>query len=44
MKNKLFFLMATVGVSILTFAAMVVSASACSIGAYQPEEPKCLCK
>ena len=42
MKNKLFMLMATVGVSVLTFFAFMASASACWAGVYQPEEPKAL--
>lgn len=42
MKNKLFTMMAVVGVSVLTFFAQTVSASACFWACYQPEEPKLL--
>lgn len=42
MKNRLFMLLAGIGVSVLTFAATTTSASACIWGAYQPEEPKML--
>ncbi|MDK2933126.1 MAG: hypothetical protein PWP27_936, partial [Clostridiales bacterium] len=42
MKKKLFMLMVTLGASVLTFVAFMVSASACTFGSYQPEEPKCL--
>jgi cyclic lactone autoinducer peptide len=41
-KRKLFMLMVTLGVSVLTFFAFMASASACFYGTYQPEEPKCL--
>ncbi len=44
MKGKLFFLMATVGASVLTLLAFMASASACFFGSYQPEEPTCLSK
>ena len=42
MKKKLFMLMATAGVSVLTFFAFMASASACWLAAYQPEEPEML--
>lgn len=43
MKNKLFIIMATVGVSVLTFIATAMSANACLYAMHQPVEPKALC-
>ncbi|SHK25990.1 cyclic lactone autoinducer peptide [Tepidibacter formicigenes] len=42
MKKRLFTTMAILGVSLFTFFAHTISASACLWGAYQPEEPKTL--
>ncbi|QEK11244.1 cyclic lactone autoinducer peptide [Crassaminicella thermophila] len=42
MKNRLFTMMAVFGMTVLTFVAQTVSASACIWSAYQPEEPKLL--
>lgn len=42
MKNKLISSLLSISAAVLTFFAMTTSASACTFGLYQPEEPKCL--
>ena len=42
MKSKLIRTMVTLGTAIFTLFAVTTSASACTFGMYQPEEPKCL--
>lgn len=44
MKSKIVRLFVILATSICTLMALSISASACSWGAYQPEEPKCLRK
>jgi AgrD protein len=42
MTNKLIRFFLSFGAVIFTFFALSTSASACVLGYYQPEEPKCL--
>lgn len=44
MKNKINNIVATITSNVCTKMAVSVSASACTWGLYQPEEPKCLRK
>lgn len=42
MKSKIVSKLLTLSAAVFTFFAMTISASACTFGCYQPEEPKCL--
>lgn len=44
MKNQINKVLVTLTANLCTKMALSVSASACSWGAFQPEEPKCLRK
>ena len=44
MKNEVKKLVVTLASNVCTKMAVSISASACSLCAYQPEEPKCLKK
>jgi AgrD protein len=42
LKSRALRLILTLSAAICTFLALTTSASACAVGFYQPEEPKCL--